>query len=245
MGSTGIMTYHDYWDEDQKQITSQDPEAFFKNEQLDIMRNQLRATFNDLFRKKEKITAAKVRRAFLGENTQYTPLDAFQMYLKDSAADTDRDLEKTTLGVYDNVRKKLTDFLISEKATDLLIEDFDLVWVKKFRRCMKQVPLGVGQIGHADSYIIKQTQTIKNVLIWAKLHKLADSNPREGRRIKGPEWDDLVFLSLEQFEQLRAHTFENQSMQQVADVFIILCRCGFHYGDLEDFRLATNHWTSF
>lgn len=235
IGSTGITTWHDHWDEDKKKFTTRDPEAFFKNEQLDIMRVKLRAIFTNLLLKEEKITPAKIRRAYEGQSTNVTLLSAFALYMKDSASDQERDLEESTLGVYDNVRKKLTTFLIKHKATDLLIEDFDLKWVKKFRAWMKKVPLDGGKVGHADSYIIKQTQTIKNVMIWSKLNKLADSNPLEGMRVKGPEWDDPVHLTLEQFEQLRAHKFENESMQHVADVFIILCRCGFHFGDLEDF----------
>lgn len=235
LGSTGITIWADQWDG--KQVSDEDPESFFKNEQLDIMRNQLRATFNDLFRRKEKITADKVKRAYRGQSTTTTLLSAFSLYLKDSAEDPDRDLKKSSLEVYDQVRKKLTDFLISERALDLLVEDFDLPWVNKYRKWMKRVSLDGGKIGHADSYIVKHTQTIKNVLVWARLHKLADTNPLDGLRIKNAVYDDPLFLSEEQFQKLRTHKFKNKHLQQAADVFIILCRCGFHYGDLEDFVL--------
>lgn len=233
IGSTGLAIYHDHWNGER--ITQDDAEAFFKNEQLDIMRNQLRATFNDLFRKKEKITAAKIKRTYLGQSGSVTLLSAFALYLADSAKDQERDLESSSIEVYDNVRKKLTDFLIQQKGTDLLVEDFDITWIKKFRNWMKQVPVTAQQIGHADSYIVKQTQTIKNVLTWAKLNKLADSNPLEGMRIKGADYGDPIFLTEEEFQQLRTHKFDNKYLQQTADVFIILCRSGFHYGDLLDF----------
>ena len=170
LGSTGLTIYYDHWDGEK--ISDQDPESFFKNEQLDIMRNQLRAIFNDLFRHKEKITPAKIKRIYQGGTVNLTLLSAFSLYLKESASDPERNLTKSTLEVYDNVRKKLVDFLLSQQATDLLVEDFDLTWVKKYRYWMKTRPLDVGKIGHADSYIVKQTQTIKNVLIWSKLHKL-------------------------------------------------------------------------
>ncbi|MCX6216466.1 phage integrase SAM-like domain-containing protein [Spirosoma sp.] len=233
LGSTGITTWHDHWDG--QQITESDPESFFKNEQLDIMRNQLRAIFNDLFRRKEKITAAKIRRAYMGGSETVSLLSAFELYLKDSEKDPERSLKDSSLEVYDNVRKKLIDFLISQKALDLLVEDFDLSWVKRYRVWMKQIKLEGGKIGHADSYIVKHTQTIKNVLVWAKLHKLSDSNPLEGLRIKNATYDDPVFLTEDEFQRLRGHQFNNKHIQQAADVFIILCRCGFHYGDLLDF----------
>ena len=233
LGSTGITIWKDHWNGER--ISDDDPESFFKNEQLDIIRNQLRATFNDLFRKKEKITAAKIKRLFLGQSESVSLLSAFEMYLKDSATDLDRNLDKSSLEVYDNVRKKLIDFLIDQKALDLLVEDFDLTWVKKYRQWMKRVCLPGGKIGHADSYIVKHTQTIKNVLVWAKLHKISDDNPLQGLRIKNATYGDPVFLSNEQFDKLRSYRFPNANLQQTADVFIILCRCGFHYGDLEDF----------
>lgn len=235
IGSTGITTYEDYWDG--KQISDLDPEAFFKNEQLGIMRDQLRAIFNDLFRRKEKITAAKVRRIYESGSEAVSLISVFELYLAESRSDPDRNLKKASLDVYDNVRKKLIDFLISEKALDLLVEDFDLSWVKKFRMWMKKFPLAADQIGHADSYVAKQTQTIKNVLAWAKLKKIADINPLEGMRINNPKYDDPVFLTDEQFETLRNYRFENSHLQQAADIFILLCRCGFHYGDLKDFVL--------
>lgn len=235
IGSTGITIYADHWDG--RTVSEEDPEAFFKNEQLDIMRNQLRAIFNDLFRKREKISPAKIKRIYLGQGENLTLLQAFALYLTDSASDPERNLDKGTLEVYDNTRKKLTDFLLHHKAADLLVEDFDLVWVKKYRKWMKGVVLDAGKVGHADSYIIKQTQTIKNVLIWTKLHKLCDQNPLEGMRLKNPVYGDPVFLTLEQFERLKAHRFDNKNLQETADIFIILCRCGFHYGDLEDFVL--------
>ena len=233
IGSTGLTIYQDYWDGER--ISDNDPESFFKNEQLDIIRNQLRAIFNDLFRKKEKITPAKIKRLFHGDTASLSLLSGFMLYMADSRSDSERALRKSTLVVYDNVRKKLTDFLIDERATDLLLEDFDLTWVKKYRRWMKTRPLDGGRVGHSDSYVVKHTQTIKNVLIWAKLHKLADTNPLEGMRTKNAVFGDPVFLSNEQFERLRAHAFPNKHLQRVADIFVILCRCGFHYGDLEDF----------
>lgn len=70
--------------------------------------------------------------------------------------DPERGLKNSSLEVYDNVRKKLIDLLISQKALDPLVEDFDLSWVK-------QLKLEGGRTGHADSYVVKHAQIIKNV----------------------------------------------------------------------------------
>ncbi|QIP14772.1 hypothetical protein G8759_20185 [Spirosoma aureum] len=233
IGSTGLTIDWDHWDGEKVKIADQ--EAYFKNEHLDTMRNQLRAIFNDLFRKRETITAAKIKRIYLGQGGSVSLLSAFDFYLKECRSDSERNLDPETITVYDNVRKKLTDFLIAKKALDLLVEDFDLSWVKAYRNWMKKVRLHSGKIGHADSYVAKQTQTIKNVMIWSKLNKLVDRNPLDGYKVKGIVYDDPVFLTEEEFTRLRAYKFRSPRLQQIADVFVILCRTGFHYGDLQDF----------
>ncbi|MCK8493776.1 site-specific integrase [Spirosoma sp. RP8] len=233
IGSTGVTVDWNNWDGER--VKAAEPQSGFWNEHLDTMRSQLRAHFNDLFRKKEPITAAKIRRLYEGQNSSVSLLSAFELYLKECRTDVERNLVAETITVYDNVRKKLTDFLISRKATDLLVEDFDLTWIKAYRSWMKKFKQENGKVGHADSYIAKQTQTIKNVIIWAKLNKLADKNPLDGYKVKGITYGDPVFLTNEEFEKLLKHHFKSPKLQQIADLFIILCRTGFHYGDLEDF----------
>lgn len=246
IGSTGITIDYNHWDADARRVVDDDPEAVFKNEQLDILRNQLRAIFNDLFRRREKITGTKIKRLFLGHSGSVTLLTAFDLYLEDCRTGLAlvRYLTDSTITVYTNVQKKLLAFLESRRATDLLVEDFDLKWVKSYRNWLKQAPLerpnrGVDRIGYTDSYTIKHIHGLRNVMVWAKINKLVPTNPLEGYRVKGAKFDDPDFLTPDEFNRLRRHRFENPHMQQVADVFVILCRTGFHYGDLVD--LANKH----
>jgi hypothetical protein len=206
--SAGVDIQEDHWDGER--VTSQDLQAQFFNEKLDILRNRLWIAYNDLLRRQESITGQKIKRAFIKQNMEgVTLISTFERYLKDSKIDQERDLRDSSLTVYDNVRKKLVDFLIHEKALDLLAADFDLEWLKKYRRWMKTVPLDGGKIGHADSYVAKHSQTIRNMLTWARLTKLIDANPLEGYRVKGAVFDDPVFLTEEQFQTLRKHRFDN------------------------------------
>jgi hypothetical protein len=232
--SAGVDLKEDHWDGER--VTDDDPQAPFKNDKLDALRNRLWMAHNDLFRRQEPITVHKIKREFLKQTAgSVTLASCFERYINDSKVDQERDLKKSSVTVYDNVRKKLLDFMIHQKALDLLATDFDLDWLKKYRKWMKNVPLPGGKIGHADSYVAKHSQTIRNMLIWAKLAKLIPSNPLDGLRVKGATFDDPVFLTEEQFQQLRSHRFDNRYEQQAADVFIVLCRSGFHFGDLKDF----------
>lgn len=239
IGSTGIFIDWNHWNG--REVTADDPQCTVYNERLNIMRDHLNAIYNDLFRKREVINAEKIKRIYLNGSTGLSMLSVFELYLKDSAVDPERNLDDDTVKVYGRVCKKLTKFLQSEKALDLPAEDFDILWAKKYRRWMATAVHRSGT-GHSESYIIKQSQTIKNVLIWAKLHKHIAQNPLDGMKLKGPEYDDPIFLTEDQFQKLRKHKFQNDALQETADVFIILCRTGFHYGDLED--LVMNYKTA-
>lgn len=114
------------------------------------------------------------------------------------------------------------------------MEDFDEDYLARFRGWMKTVALGGGKVGHEDSYIRKQSQTITQVIRWANRKKFATVNALERVRIPGVKEKPPLYLSQEQFEQLRTHRFKSPAVQQVADLFIIHCRTGFHYGDLKD-----------
>lgn len=240
IGSTGLTVEWDHWDG--KRISSQDPQAHFKNERISIMHDQLQAIYNTQFRERKTITAGGIKRAYLGQAGSVSLAALFELYLRDAKTDPERKLTTSTLTVYNNVRKKLVDFLIHEKALDLTADEFDLSWAKRYRRWMAGLAQPDGSSGHAESYIIKQTQTIKNVLIWAKLHHHIASNPLEGMKLKAAEFAEPLFITEAQFQALRKHRFERAVLQETADVFIILCRSGFHYGDLVD--LVAKHKTS-
>ncbi|WP_288424257.1 phage integrase SAM-like domain-containing protein [uncultured Spirosoma sp.] len=240
IGSTGLTINNEHWVGGR--ITNDDPQAHFKNERLSIIHDQLLAIYNDQLRSRKPITAGSIKRAYLGQAGCLSLPMVFDLYMRDSATDPERKLTTSTLTVYDNVRKKLIDFLANEKALDLAASEFDVSWAKRYRRWMASLPQPDGKVGYAESYIIKQTQTIKNVLIWAKLHKHIDSNPLDGLKLKGAEFGDSVYITEEQFQTLRKHHFVSRVLQETADVLAILYRSGFHYGDLLD--MVAQHKTA-
>ncbi|WP_165358892.1 phage integrase SAM-like domain-containing protein [Spirosoma sordidisoli] len=239
IGSTGITIWKDHWDASTRRVLDDDPMAHFKNEQLSAIESQLYAIYNDLFRRQAVITAGKIKRMFLRGGEGASLLSAFELFLLDVKSNPDR--TAGTWETYDDVRIKLIDFLISEKSLDLPAEDFDEDWLKRYRRWMKTIPVG-GKTGHADSYVRKHSQTIKQVLRFAKRKHLAAVNPLDGVRIPDVKYGSPLFLTDEEFERLKKHKFTNPHMQEVADVFIIYCRTGFHYADLKDF--VTKHQTA-
>ena len=72
LGSTGLKIRSADWDDAAKRLTNGDPLNSFKNEQLNYMEMRLWGIFNDLMRKSEKITADRIKRAYmLPENVSF------------------------------------------------------------------------------------------------------------------------------------------------------------------------------
>ncbi|GAB3754046.1 phage integrase SAM-like domain-containing protein [Spirosoma pomorum] len=232
IGSTGLTIYRDHWNADTQRITKADPKSQFKNEQLVTQELQLMALYNDLFRSKVTITAGKIKRLYKRGSDGASLATAFDMFLKEVKDDPER--SKGTWETYDDCRKKVIDFLISQQALDLPAEDFDVNWLKKYRKWMKSIPVN-GKTGHADSYVRKHSQTIKQAIRWAKANHLADRNDLEDFRVPDVAYPDPIYLTEEEFTRLLNYQFTNKYKQEVADLFIIYCRTGFHYADLKDF----------
>lgn len=234
IGSTGLTIHRDHWDPDKKRVKNLDPVAEFKNDQLARLEMELYGTHYELTHKETTLTADKVKRAYHNKGTtSVTMTSAFDLFLK--AVRTDPDRSGATAGVYNTCRKKLVTFLINHKLQHVLAEDFDLKVMEKYRRWMQTLPQENGQKGHAPSYVRKHSQIVLQVLKWAKLHQIAKHNPLDGYRVPGVQEEDPIYLTDAQFEQLLSHQFKRKALQRVADVFIVLCRTGFHYGDLKDF----------
>lgn len=224
LGTTGVKIHKDDWNGHTVKPT--DPLSSFKNEKIQLIRGKINAIYNDLYRSGKPFTVQTIKKKYLQSGESITFLSAFQLWLKQEKGN-DPYITSSTLETYDKVRKKVVDFLIEEKELNLPLELFDVELLKKYRRWMKK------KHRHEDSYIRKHSQVIKQVTKWAPGAKLADFDPLQGFRVPNEKSKAPVFLTPEQFEQLKAHQFSNVHLQEVADVFIIYCRTGFHYADLK------------
>ncbi|MDQ1085627.1 phage integrase SAM-like domain-containing protein [Siphonobacter sp. SORGH_AS_1065] len=230
IGTTGVKILSEHWNG--HAVSKLDPLSQFKNEKLLLLRTKLTAIFNDLYRQDKPFNVQHIKHLFKNPKKSYTFLSAFDIWLKDEMGQNPK-IKKSTLKTYDKVRKKLVDFLISEKQLQLPLELFDVPMLKKYRSWMERVRK------HKDSYVRKHSQVIKQVSRWAVGAGLSDGDLLAGFRVKNEETEDPLHLTPEQFEALKTHTFQNEALQQVVDVFIVYCRTGFHYQDLKDMaRLA-------
>ncbi|WP_165795945.1 phage integrase SAM-like domain-containing protein [Siphonobacter curvatus] len=230
IGSTGIKILSDHWNG--KRVSQADPLAQFKNEKLLMFEMKLTAIFNDFFRLGKPFNVEHVKKTFRNPKRTYTFLEAFSRWHKEEIVENPN-LTVSTAETYDKVRKKLIDFLISEKQVDLPLELFDVAMLKKYRRWMERTKK------HKPSYIRKHSQVLKAVTKWAPGAGMAEEDLLVGFRVKNEALEDPLHLTPEMLEAVRTFQTDNVALQEVADVFFVYCKTGFHYQDLKDMaRLA-------
>lgn len=222
LGSTGLKIKSADWDDAAKKLTVNDPLNSFKNEQLNYMEMRLWGIFNDLMRKSEKITADRIKRAYmLPENVSF--LTAFDEYKK--AYEKRVDVTESSKKTLRNHRQLAFRFLTESKLREILIEEFTPEVMEDYRAWCR------GN-GYKDSYFTRSARSLAAVTKFAKRKKWISENPLEDyvighERIVRPEYVDSIQLAV-----WRDHEFIHPTAQKIADLFVLYARTGFHYQDL-------------
>lgn len=236
VGSTNIKINSEHWDLKSKRVTNDDPLARFKNEQLSKIESDIYFAYNLLLRKEEKIDVKKLKRCILAigepekeEESEKSFIEIADIWLESiSNHETqDRKLSVGSLRKYKNVRDSLLKFFIHQKKTTLKISEFTPAMLRKFKNWMDS------ELSFAPTTIYKRCQVVKQIANWGvKNEDCCHINPIEDITFIEPEPEDFIFLNNEEFSKLKNHKFRTKSKQEVADLFVIFCRTGFHFADL-------------
>lgn len=227
--STGIEILKAHWDLEKKRVTCDDPQYSFKNELLANLEMQVSGIYNEFVRKKIPFTVHQLKSAFVNIDDKFTILRVFDLFINDIREN--KNLAKGTEVKYQNVRSCLNKFLVAKKLEHILLEKFEEPNLQSYRSYL----IGVAKFQEITAH--KRCQVVKQVSRWARKRKLIIEDPLQYVTLREPRQGELIYLSQEQFEQLRNHQFKSKLRQEVADVFIVFCRTGFHYQDLKNIVL--------
>jgi hypothetical protein len=138
LGSTGIKTFADHWDQERQEVTALDPHGMFKNEQLTDCKAQILAIQNEFIRKRKTITADRIKDEYLRSGAQYTYLGAFAMFLAEYKSDTEHE-ESSFKTIRDTgVRMPFGGMRLAAQTVPLFLEA--LLLVRSERRLVVYMP---------------------------------------------------------------------------------------------------------
>jgi hypothetical protein len=233
LGSTGIEIETEHWDIVNKRVLHEDPFASLKNEQLLSIEGDIMMCFNDLLRSKTPFTVHDIKKAIKAQGRGTTDeiepsvIQAFDLFLVE--IEKSEEHSPGTKQKYRHVRDNVLQFLIDRKNTKLLVSEFDEKIMIDYRHWMKSV------CKYAPTTIHKRFQVVKQAIRWAvKEIPSCERNALLDVTFKEPDPKANIYLTVKQFEALKAYKFRTKSKQEVADLFIVYCRTGFHYQDLRD-----------
>lgn len=233
LGSTGIKTYSDFWDQDRQQFTGCDPHASFKNEQLNDITSQLLGIYNEFLRKKQPVTALRVKDAFLLSDKPSTFMGAFSLFLK--AYKEDESHETSSYKTLKNVKNLFGRFLAQAKQREIILEDMTPLLMEQYAAYMKKCR-------YEESYLVKSSRVVRQVVKWAKKKKLVPFDPMEDFSVKHEKKKKPIFLNTLQLTVWASYEFSNPFCQRAADLFVLYCRTGFHYQDLMQIIQNPSHY---
>ncbi|WP_158547914.1 phage integrase SAM-like domain-containing protein [Dyadobacter luteus] len=222
LGSTGIKVFSGHWIDQAQRINGKDPYANFKNEQVALAQTRLLAIYNELLRKNQGISADRIKRLHQRPES-VTYLTAFDLFEKEYYKDSS--IAKSTKDRLKTVKQSIVSFLLEQRLQNILIEEFDTAVMNNYRQWCKSQ-------NFKEGYYLRNMREVKRITEFAKSKKLIDFDPLEDYKIGREKIAKPVYLDSVQLSIWKSHKFQNSSAQQVADLFVLYARTGFHYRDL-------------
>ena len=211
-----------------QQGRGQEHEAQAVNRKLEHIRTQIERHYQRISDRDAYVSAERVKLAYLGMGEEYeTLLEAFDKFNRDFKQHVGIDRAQSTYRKYDNVRKRLAEFLAKKlhrediplkELTETFITDYDL-----YLRSEK---------GLTPSCVCIYTKPLK--MIVTKAHNagmiarnpFADYHPKKTTKERG-------YLIESELQALMNHKFAFEGYGKVRDMFVFSCFTGMAHADVK------------
>ncbi|MDE6624248.1 MAG: site-specific integrase [Alistipes sp.] len=216
------------WDSKANKAVGKSHEAQTVNRKLEHIRAQIERHYQRISDRDAYVTAERVKLAYLGMGEEYeTLLEAFDKFNRDFKQHVGVDRAQSTYRKYDNVRKRLAEFLREKlnredipmkELTETFITDYDL-----YLR---------GEKGLTPSCVCIYTKPLK--MIVTKAHNagmiarnpFVDYHPKKTTKERG-------YLIESELQALMDHKFAFEGYGKVRDMFVFSCFTGMAHADVK------------
>jgi site-specific recombinase XerD len=225
--SSGQFTEPKHWD-NQQVINHVDAKKI--NKELNLLETELMEISRELSRKKEHISAAKIKSIYEGSNAeQKFLLQLFKEHIIQLKEKVEiNDMSIGTYKKYKTIHAKLESFIkLKFKAKDISIFDLKHKFVLDFEHYLKVVE----KVGHNTS--MKYIQTVKGVLNTCVDHEWINKNPFKNFQCPIKKVDREV-LTPHEVLSLETKIFEIKRLEEVKDTFLFCCYTGFAFIDVQN-----------
>lgn len=216
------------WDSAANKAIGKSIEAKRINAELDRIRAKLMHHYQRLSDRDAYVTAERVRSAYLGLGAEYeTLLEAFDKFNRDFKQHVGVDRAQSTYRKYDNVRKRLAEFLHDKlHREDILLKELIETFITDYDLYLRS------ERGLTPSCVCIYTKPLK--MIVTKAHNagliarnpFADYHPKKATKERG-------YLIESELQALMNHKFEFEGYDKVRDIFVFSCFTGMAHTDVK------------
>lgn len=237
LGSTGIRIPTKDWDTVEKRVLPTHPQHQSINSDIQAMLSRIDLAYQALRKSSRPFKAKDILHTYrtLFEPETYEPkaskvlsvAEVFQQWVNHrEEIYSEGMITYSTFKKNREAKTKLFEYLQEKDKMNLPIHEFNLRAAQRYRAWLEKQKFGYPHVN-------KLLKTIRQAVRWSFENELSETNPLEGLRLKREKLNTPVYLLPYQVDNLRDVPFRSETLQKVADLFVIYCRTGFHYMDLK------------
>lgn len=216
------------WDSKVNKAAGKSRQAQEINRKLDHIRAQIERHYQRISDRDAYVTAERVKQAYLGMGEEYeTLLEALDKFNRDFKQHVGIDRAQSTYRKYDNVRKRLAEFLHDKlHREDIPLKELKETFITDYDLYLR------GERGLTPSCVCIYTKPLKMVV--AKAHNagiiacnpFADYHPKKVSKERG-------YLIESELQALMNHKLTFDGYGKVRDMFVFSCFTGMAHADVK------------
>lgn len=216
------------WDSKANKAAGKSREAQEINRRLNHIRAQIERHYQRISDRDAHVTAERVKQAYLGMGEEHeTLLEALDKFNRDFKQHVGIDRAQSTYRKYDNVRKRLAEFLHDKlHREDIPLKELKETFITDYDLYLR------GEKGLTPSCVCIYTKPLKMVV--AKAHNagiiarnpFADYHPKKVSKERG-------YLIESELQALMNHKFTFDGYGKVRDMFVFSCFTGMAHTDVK------------
>ena len=233
----GLFISPNHWDSKLQKIKAKPPSEENKNinTQLSLIKNKINRAFLLLQAQETDFAVEDIYNQYIGKPiTRAIGMVAYyDEYLEKYRKLIDIEIKQSTWNKFNYIRTDIQHFIKHRYSkADVLLKDLDYGFIAEFEFYLKT------EKNQKQVTINKALQRLKRVVNTAVIAKLIEVSPFIQHKPKRVI-THVVYLTTEELAKLENHTFSQERLQYVKDMFIFCCYTGLAFNEMS--RLEEKH----
>ena len=216
------------WNPGTGKVMGKTQDAFELNKYMISIENRLNIIQAQLSENKALITADKIKRIYLGNDSKHKMLlEIFQKHNEEVSELVGKDFAAGTLERYSTAKKHVSDYILKDyKVKDIPVKDVNHKFITGFEYYLKT------DRNCAHNSAVKYITNFKKIVRIALANDWISSDPFLNWKPK-VKIVDREYLTKEEIQRIINKEFSSDRLNQVKDIFIFSCFTGLAYADVK------------